>query len=745
MRSTTFLRWLRLQGILRLGVLAAVLLGAALASSIPARAQTNQMVLQANELIYDYDSDMISAVGDVFVQYRLYILTADRLTFFQSTGRLVAVGNVRITDGDGNVYEAAQADVTQDFREGFIQQLYVVTADRTFFSAETSYRYDGNITEFHNATYTACEVRFEHESRPRLWEVRAARIVHDGEEQMVYFEHARLEFLGVPVAYSPRLSTPDPSVTRATGFLFPEVNVSSSLGFGIGIPFFWAPAPNYDLTITGTYFTKAGFLLETEWRHRTQNGIYRIISAGIYEKAPSSTFRGAVRTTGEYSIGRFWQFGWDGTIQTDRSFTGDYSTVAPGGRFVTSEVYLTGVINQTYYNAAAYYFQNVDDPSPRNDQARQAVVHPVIDFQHVMPFFGGQLTYDANVISLTRGEHDPFDYDGDTYYHGLAGSYNRLSQQLFWQRQFIGPFGQLVTPFVFGVADLYVLDLDAPPPGVITDSFAARITGGLGVEWSWPFLITTANSRHVIEPVVQFVTRPSEAMIGALPNEDAQSVIFDTTSLASINRFSGWDRFEGGTRLVLLLRYTGQIGSGRIEAVIGQSFQLAGVNSYAVAGVNSTGMGTGLESDMSNIVAALTATSGRGSSLSVAGRFDPITFELQRGLLTAATSIGRLSMSTGLIYERSVLDIEGDDDAAFLITGRAAIDIGRYWTLSGTIDYDAIAGYVVADSVGLRYECDCALFSVVYSEERELGLVVDRSILFNLQLRTLGDFDITRR
>jgi hypothetical protein len=34
--------------------------------------------------------------------------------------------------------------------------------------------------------------------------------------------------------------------------------------------------------------------------------------------------------------------------------------------------------------------------------------------------------------------------------------------------------------------------------------------------------------------------------------------------------------------------------------------------------------------------------------------------------------------------------------------------------------------------------------TITYSEDRDLGVVTDRSIMFGLQLRTLGDFNLGR-
>ena len=65
-----------------------------------------------------------------------------------------------------------------------------------------------------------------------------------------------------------------------------------------------------------------------------------------------------------------------------------------------------------------------------------------------------------------------------------------------------------------------------------------------------------------IEPIAQIFARPDEEYAGGLPNEDAQSFVFDATSLFDRDKFSGFDRVEGGTRANVGLRYTGSFDNG---------------------------------------------------------------------------------------------------------------------------------------------------------------------------------------
>ena len=109
-----------------------------------------------------------------------------------------------------------------------------------------------------NGVYTACEACKNDPKKPPLWQVQAARIIHDQSEKMMYFEDARIEFFGVPLAWVPFMSAPDPTVKRKTGFLFPTLSSTSQYGFGVDTPYFWALAPNYDLTFAPMATTQAG-------------------------------------------------------------------------------------------------------------------------------------------------------------------------------------------------------------------------------------------------------------------------------------------------------------------------------------------------------------------------------------------------------------------------------------------------------------------------------------------------------
>ncbi len=170
----------------------------------PSRPQ-DQMLLQAKEIQYDYTNKRVAAVGNVQIYHSGATLEADKVIYDENTKRLHAEGNVRLTEPDGKITYGEIMNLSDNLRDGFVDSLRLDTPDQTRMAATRADRSDGNFTVFHGGVYTACEPCKDDPRKPPLWQVSAARIIHDEGEKMVYFENARLEFFGRPIAFLPVL------------------------------------------------------------------------------------------------------------------------------------------------------------------------------------------------------------------------------------------------------------------------------------------------------------------------------------------------------------------------------------------------------------------------------------------------------------------------------------------------------------------------------------------------------------
>lgn len=799
-----------------------------LSSRLQANPKGDRLLVDAKEIIYDNDRNTISASGDVQMNYQGRTLQADRVTYDRNTGRVYAEGNARLTDSSGAVVTGDRFELTDDFKNGFIDSLRVVQTTvqdgqkvTTRFSSPRAERAEGETTTFERGTYTACEPCKEHPERPPLWQVKAAKIIHNNSEQTIYYENATLEILGLPVAYMPYFWTPDPTVKRKTGFLAPRYVVSNSLGFGGSIPFFWAIAPNYDLTVAPTFLTRQGVLGEAEWRHRLDTGSYNIRAAGIFQQDPDAflpaprgagdrDFRGSLESVGQFYINDRWRWGWDITLVSDKWFLDNYSIRSESLSSLylkesISSLYLQGQGDRSFFDLRGYYFQGL---STRDWQKQLPVVHPVFDYDKRItpPVLGGELGLNVNVTSLSREatQFEPLTAENKTTFgiyqtckifdpedclvRGASGTMSRASVNATWRREFIDPIGQSWTPFAYLRADNLWINPDFngfQNPNLANyiegDDYLFRAMPAIGLEYRYPFVADLGTSgRQILEPIAQIIARPNEAKAGHLPNEDAQSLVFDDTSLFDWDKFSGYDRVEGGVRANLGLQYT-VTGADDFYAnvLFGQSYQVAGRNSFLNPDLANVGLDSGLDSRASDYVGRIQVSPNKNFTLMTRTRFDQEDFNLNRIEATAQADFDPyLPVSTSLTYAR----YEAQPEIGFprrregllsattwhltenwFVSGSVLIDLDRYLLAKENYELQLATNpetavyhpldhvYVSSMSLGVGYIDECTTLSVKYimtprsvsanSGEKDRN----HTVMLSLELKTLGEATISQR
>ncbi len=755
-------------------------------------ATDGQMLVQATEMNYDNTNSTVAAVGNVQIYYNGTTLEADRVIYNQKTKRLVAAGNVRLTDADGKITYANDLDLSDDYRDGFVDSLRVDGADQTRMAATRADRSDGNFTVFQNGVYTACAPCRDDPKRPPLWQVKAARIIHDQGEKMLYFESARVEFFGVPLAYIPYFYTPDPTVKRKTGFLIPWAMSSTKYGIGVEVPYYWALAPDYDVTVMPRYTTQQGLLMQGEFRQRLMDGAYAIRAYGIKQEdkdyflrngGPATPgyrdYRGGVETTGQFALNDRWKWGWDATVVSDKTFFQDYqlssfkkaaATFTNTTTEAISQIYLTGVGTRSFFDARLMYFYGF---SEADNQKQIPIVAPVIDYANVLnrPIFGGELSYRANFVNLSR-EQAAFDavsanavnngwcltasadptvkVPANCLLRGVPGTYTRLSGEATWKRAFTDPIGQIWTPFASMRVDLANASIDTQP-GVTNyipagNTQVARVMPAVGLEYRYPFISVQPWGTQTIEPIAQVIVRPNEQYIGRLPNEDAQSMTFDDANLFRVDKFSGWDRAEGGGRANVGMQSTTQFNQGGfVNVLFGQSYHLFGLNSFAQGDLVNTGINSGLETRRSDYVGRISFQPNRTLTLSARTRLDEQSLEMRRLELETRANFDRWSIS--FLYG----NYDRQPELGFLnrregILTTGTLKVASNWVLSGGIRYDLTADKINQTIIGAGYVDDCFVLALNYITDYAYSgnPKADHRVMFQLGLRTIGNTSVSQ-
>jgi len=757
-----------------------------------AKSGQKQMLVQATEVDYDYANHRVAAVGNVQIYYGDSTLEANRVIYDQKTKRLHAEGNVRLTEPDGKVTYGEIMDLSDDYRDGFVDSLRLDAPEQTRMAAARAERSSGNFTVFHNGVYTACAPCKDDPKKPPLWQVKAARIIHDQGEKMIYFEDARIEFFGKPLAWFPYFSTPDPTVVRKTGFLVPAVRTSSVYGAAAEIPYYWALAPDYDATVAPMITTKQGPLLQGEFRQRLMNGAYSIRGAGIYQfdkdyfqRSDGTTtpgfryWRGSLESSGLFALNNKWVWGWDGTLLSDRTFLQDYNprlsryyatdTFQNPTMEAVSQLYIAGKGNRSYFDARTIYYLGF---SEADSQGQIPVIHPVIDYNYVFdrPVMGGELGYRLNFTSLSRNSanFDPITQSAlnngtctqtadpavknsaSCLLRGVPGVYTRFSAETEWRRSITDRFGQIFTPFASVRVDTSTMHIDNQP-GVSNfietgDTSLVRAMPTLGLEYRYPFISVQSWGTQTVEPIAQVILRPNETQIGRWPTEDAQSLTYDDSNLFRVDKFSGWDRVEGGGRANYGLQYTAQVNQGGFfNALFGQSYSIFGQNSFAYGGTTNTGLQTGLDTTRSDYVARLSYQPNNIYMFTSRFRFNNDTFNPQRVELEARANFDRWSGS--LLYG----DYAPQPELGFLdrrqgVLGTGQVKLDANWVMLAAARYDINAGKFDQPRLGFGYVDDCLILGLNYITNYTYSgnVTANHTIMLQLALRTLGGTSVSQ-
>ncbi|MBI5178405.1 MAG: LPS-assembly protein LptD [Nitrospinae bacterium] len=214
-------------------------------------------------------------------------VTADNITFSESTGVMTARGNAKVLLGslslhgdqcllnkntgngliEGNVWlKIPQADVTGRMMEfnlntglGTLWDAQGVFSNELTFSAQKIQRTAPDQFSIENGAITSCPP----ENQEWVFNASSLDVKLEG---LAILKDVSLRFYGVPVFYSPYWFAP--AVTKRTsGFLMPGVGHSSTSGTFLKNSFFWAISEQDDATFYLDYMDMRGAREGIEYRY----------------------------------------------------------------------------------------------------------------------------------------------------------------------------------------------------------------------------------------------------------------------------------------------------------------------------------------------------------------------------------------------------------------------------------------------------------------------------------------------
>ena len=684
-----------------------------------------RMNVDAASIAYDPRSEVAIATGAVVMVYGPYRLIASRVIYNKKSGAFEAVGRVEVTEPNGNVLQAQSLEMRNKFRALFGRHVRALLTNNAVIASDYVKRVDGNITVFTRAFYTACHDCVSNGGEP-LWYIATDQTTSDLKKHNLYHVNPRFVLNGATVLKLPYLAMPDPFVTRRSGWLTPDFKFGGVYGAGVVTPYFWAMTPSTDITFRPVITSRQGPIADAEFRQATETGAYSLRGIGVYqfndqpypEKGPA---RGAVDTKGEFKTAENWTSGWSGLFATDRNFLSSYGY--DGRPYAVNDVHTTGLWDQTYLSAKVLNFgafNNALDPN----------VMP-----YAMPFvtgetiarnspIGGQFDLSWNAYSLHRvASATPFANINQ------GTDQTRGTTQLNWHRQYYSDAGTVFTPFATMRGDILLAN---NVPGAATPTTTTtRLLPEAGFDMRWPFVSHNGLGQSVLSPVVQVVASANEGNTTAFGNEDAITLNLDHSNLFLADRFSGQDRYEGGTRADIGVTYALFANNGGlIRASLGESVHLAGQNSF----VN----GSGLADNNSDLVGAFVLQPSGNLSLAYEARMANDFSALNRQEVIASLSFDRFAGSLSYL-DFAAQPNYGQPLAKRWISGDSKFGLGRGWSLFGGMTYDFTTTVITRKTAGFEFDCRCMNFKLFYAGTQDaVSLAADNRVMMSVEFATLG-------
>ena len=669
----------------------AQLLPADFFESVPSPGSPAQV--EANVLSYNAKTDVISARGRVVMRYSGYSLECDTLRYAQGSGALLCDGHARITDPNGTVFNADTLDVTGGMKQAFIQSLTLTTSDGAMITA-SDVRYDAELKNvLTDATYSPCGLCVDDKGRRIGWKVRAAKLVQDPTTNEITLESPTLEVLGVPIAWLPWLSLPDPSKPRKSGFQLPSVDYDGKLGLIVRTPYYVALGESMDILLSPQFMTRQGFLMAAEWEQRFDYGEMKLSASGLYQLDPGAfagevgdrQWRGAIQSSGHFQLAENWTAGWSATAFSDAKYLDDYDI--DNADSLINEVYTTYLSDDYYADLRAQQYLVLGDYTVA-DQKMQALAIPNLhaDAYNNSDAYG-QIHVSSTVLGVKRDADATDLYGAVPYVFGYEETKLHATLEASWEKQFITPAGLVVTPYLGIRGDAANF---SSSDGLPVDASLLTATPIAAMDVRFPLIASNGVDTQLLEPIAQLVYRGTDTTLTGITNDNAHSFVLDDTNMFSYNRFSGSDRQETGLRANVGARYLATLGDGRwLELMAGQSFHLGGVNSLAIGDEVNTGVSTGLGDDASYIVLAARGSPSDGTTIGAKLQLDPAGPRVARADLGGDVDLGG-DYSVGGDYIYLPADTATgvlSDQHEVTVRGSAPLPMD-YWKASASLSWD---------------------------------------------------------
>ncbi|MDP1593629.1 MAG: LPS-assembly protein LptD [Gallionella sp.] len=663
----------------------------------------------------------LEASGKVILLKANQTIRADRLTYDQETGDVNGLGSV-VVEQEGSTMSGPHLKLNMESHAGFMEQpIFYLKENDGRGSGDMLHIQDQQHYTLDNATYTTCP------ADDQDWLVKMGSLEIDRVQQVGVARHARVEFMDVPILYSPWMDFPLGS-QRKTGFLAPIVGGTSKGGTELTLPFYWDAAPNLDMTFAPRVMSKRGLMLNNELRYLQPAYSGELHADVLPGDVLTKSNRARFGLKHAHNLGG----GFNGQINFNRVSDNAYYRDLADAVSITSQVNLLQDASLSYgagwWNSSARVqrYQTLQDPL-----APIAVPYarlPQFTLNAAQNYAGANATFVGEYVSFSH----PTALNGQRLVVNPGISYPLIREPAYY----LTPKLSLhATSYVMGANNTTALpDASRILPMLSVDS---------GAVFERDLNLLGNNYLNTLEPRAYYVYVPYTNQ-NLLPVYDTAQAPFSFTQMFTENRFFGNDRVGDANQVTLAVisRFLGQDdGTEHLKLTLGQRFSLSTPQVNLVAPTTTRNQSDILLAASGRIGEAWTFDSelqytpglSRMQHYNIMARYRPESGKvLSMGYRYIGDSLGALipgmvtatgtTTINGVIYPTTggiPYTTIGGSNYSVASPGLRQINISGQWPLSsrwhavGQWNYSFLDNRLLSGIAGLEYNQSCWMLRVV--------------------------------
>ena len=318
------------------------------------------LYMQADQLIYDTKGNRVIAQGNVEIYYNNFILTADQVIYDQNLNKLIARRQCA-AQGPERLASRAPTGSRRSTISAMPSSSRSASSRRTTRASPPTGPSAAKAMSPSSSAASSRRARTTRACRRCGASARRASCTISRRRRITY-QDAQFELFGVPIFYLPYFQHPDPSVKRRSGFLMPSHSNSSTLGYSVEMPYYFALAPNCRLHLPSALLQPSTACCgrasgATGWpTASTPSSWPRIDDDTARCQSTTQGWRGSIETKGQFSLSSWWRYGWDVTVESDDSFRRFYQLDPILQTDRVNTAYLQGMSERNYFGAKLYQF-----------------------------------------------------------------------------------------------------------------------------------------------------------------------------------------------------------------------------------------------------------------------------------------------------------------------------------------------------------------------------------------------------